>query len=346
MQTGIHFENGQVYTWIMDENRTIEKEPTVLHGLWTDYMTELTVSPAGRKGSYGIVMDGLNHSKIEEAKELSERLGIVEGLRLYTKEEAALGLVQYQQNDLDKGKTAIFDYRKNHMDYYEVKKQSDTIVVEKQDFTDIMSQAMSNSQKDQFFLKVIGKALAKGVTTTVYLCGEGFEGNWFTKSSRTLCIGRRVFMGKHLFACGAAYMAGKDAKEEQDGAFILTETMTICQIGLTLCHHGKDVFCPILPAGKPWFEAKGKIQMMVSGINKLVFELRDKNGIKQASVFMTLNGINKDSDQVYKLEIQGEYLSPDQCKMKVTDQGFGSLRPSSHQIWQQVIHLERGDFRE
>lgn len=65
---------------------------------------------------------------------------------------------------------------------------------------------MANEEKDIAFLQIIKQALVRGVTATVYLCGEGFEGNWFKQSTKALCLGRRVFMSKHLFACGAVYL--------------------------------------------------------------------------------------------------------------------------------------------
>ncbi len=68
---------------------------------------------------------------------------------------------------------------------------------------------------------------------------------------------------------------------------------------------------------------------------------------KIAVVFDDATGkIVKDADIVYKLKIQGEYIKADQCKIKITDLGFGKIRPASYQTWQQIIYLERGDYNE
>ena len=56
--------------------------------------------------------------------------------------------------------------------------------------------------------------------------------------------------------------------------------------------------------------------------------------------------MKKDADIVYKLKILGEYIKADQCKIKITDLGFGKIRPASYQTWQQIIYLERGDYNE
>ena len=98
--------------------------------------------------------------------------------------------------------------------------------------------------------------------------------------------------------------------------------------------------------GKPWKESRGEIEIFVSGVNGLIFEVRNRSGIKKASIRMSLDGMKKDSDLVYKLRIQGEYIKADQCKIKITDLGFGQIRQASYQTWQQVIQLERGDYHE
>ena len=259
MQTGLHFENGKVYICRMDGQRITEEEPVQYKGSWADYITEILNQDKEHKGSFGIVMDQLTPMEIKEAEELSERLEGEGVVKLYTKEEAVLGLVKIQNNDLKRGKTAVYDYDGARFVYYEVKEQSGKTVVEKQDMTRQMEKARTRGEKDKAFSEIIKNTLSRGVTASVYLCGEGFDGQWFQQSTRILCRGRRVFMGKHLFAQGAAYLAGKETESEKQDARIITDQMTLCQIGLVLHHHGRDVFYPLLPEGKPWFEAKGEI---------------------------------------------------------------------------------------
>ena len=92
--------------------------------------------------------------------------------------------------------------------------------------------------------------------------------------------------------------------------------------------------------------SRGEIEIFVSGVNGLIFEVRNRSGIKKASICMSLDGMKKDPNLVYKLRIQGEYIKADQCKIKITDLGFGQIRQASYQTWQQVIQLERGDYHE
>ncbi len=92
-------------------------------------------------------MDQLTPMEIKEAEATSERLEGEGVVKLYTKEEAVLGLVKIQNNDLKRGKTAVYDYDGARFVYYEVKEQSGKTVVEKQDMTRQMEKARTRGRK-------------------------------------------------------------------------------------------------------------------------------------------------------------------------------------------------------
>lgn len=347
MQIGMHFENGWIHRYIIDGQEKIEKEPVKMQTSWEEYVENSFLKHHGQ-AQIGVVMDPMTPAVVAEIENLRTRTELsTNQLKLYTKEEAVLGLVRCQGNDLNRGKTVLFDYTQNKFICYEVGKNAGRISVEKHDFTSEISGAESKMEKDQAFKRIITKALAKGVTTTAYLYGEGFEGQWFHESTQILCSGRRVFTGENLYACGAAYLSGETAVgAQQEEAVILTDNMVMHQIGMTLHHHGKDIFWPVIKGGRPWFESSGEMVVTVSDISGFTMEVRDDKNCKVAMISFPLSGIIKKKDVVYKLKIQAEYLSEDQCKIKVSDQGFGALRPSTHQVWQQVVYMERSDVYE
>lgn len=343
MQTAIHFEGDQAYICMSDHGKIKEEDPISYGRSRVEFVIQ--TAKAQKDTKIGVVFDDATAQIVKSAEEQCIRSGLEEGqVSFYTKEEAAVGIIGFRGDNLARGNSGIFDYTRKHFIYYEVKKYKDTVLVETKDYTDQMKDAITDQQKDTAFLAIIRQALAKGITTTIYLCGEGFDGNWFDQSTKALCIGRRVFMGKHLFACGAAYLSANRQGSQKTAS--LTSYTTISQIGLVVHHHGRDMFCPLIMEGKPWQESKGEMEIFVSGVNGLSFEVRNHSGMKKASIRMPLEGMKKDTDIVYKLKIQGEYIKADQIKIKITDLGFGKIRPASYQTWQQVIHLERGDFNE
>lgn len=341
MHTAIHFEGDLAYICVSDQGKIKEEEPVSYGRSRVEFVIQ--TAKAQKDGTIAVVFDDATGQIVKNAEEQCIKSGLLKDqVRFYTKEEAAIGIIGYRRDNLLRGNCGIFDYTRKHFIYYEVKKQKGNVFVETQDYTDMIKDAVTDSQKDEAFLNIIKQAMSKGITTTIYLCGDEFEGNWFEKSTKALCIGRRVFMGKHLFACGAIYLSMH--KNTKTDAVVFSDNTTISQVGLVVHHHGRDMFCPLLMEGKPWQESKGEIEVFVSGVNGLSFEVRNRSGMKKASIRMPLEGMKKDADLVYKLKIQGEYIKADQCKIKITDLGFGQIRPASHQTWQQIINLERGDF--
>ena len=326
------------------EGEIKEEEPVTYGRSRVEFV--ISTAQAQKEGTIGVVLDEAAPQIVQQAEEQCIRAGITkERVRFFTKEEAALGVVGFRGDNLLRGNSVIFDYTKKRFICYEIRKTKDRVLVDSRDYTEQIKDAVANEEKDIAFLQIIKQALVRGVTATVYLCGEGFEGSWFKQSTKALCLGRRVFMSKHLFACGAVYLCENDKHVSRDEV-VFAQNVTISQIGLVVHHHGRDMFCPLIMDGKPWKESRGEIEIFVSGVNGLIFEVRNRSGIKKASICMSLDGMKKDPNLVYKLRIQGEYIKADQCKIKITDLGFGQIRQASYQTWQQVIQLERGDYHE
>ena len=247
MQTAIHFEGDQAYICVSDHGKIKEEDPISYGRSRVEFVIQ--TAKAQEEGKIAVVFDDATGQIVKNAEEQCIRSGLEQGrVSFYTKEEAALGIVGFRGDNLQKGNSGIFDYTRKHFVYYEVKKQKDTMLVEAKDYTEQIKNAVTDQEKDTAFLTIIKQALVKGVTTTVYLCGEGFDGNWFSQSTNALCIGRRVFMGKHLFACGAAYLCANRQGEKKTPE-VISHT-TISQIGLVVHHHGRDMFCPLIKIGR------------------------------------------------------------------------------------------------
>ena len=142
---------------------------------------------AQKEGTIGVVLDEAAPQIVQQAEEQCIRAGITkERVRFFTKEEAALGVVGFRGDNLLRGNSVIFDYTKKRFICYEIRKTKDRVLVDSRDYTEQIKDAVANEEKDIAFLQIIKQALVRGVTATVYLCGEGFEGSWF-KQSRKHC---------------------------------------------------------------------------------------------------------------------------------------------------------------
>ena len=209
MQTAIHFEGDLAYICVSDQGEIKEEEPVTYGRSRVEFV--ISTAQAQKEGTIGVVLDEAAPQIVQQAEEQCIRAGITkERVRFFTKEEAALGVVGFRGDNLLRGNSVIFDYTKKRFICYEIRKTKDRVLVDSRDYTEQIKDAVANEEKDIAFLQIIKQALVRGVTATVYLCGEGFEGSWFKQSTKALCLGRRVFMSKHLFACGAVYLCEND----------------------------------------------------------------------------------------------------------------------------------------
>ena len=58
--------------------------------------------------------------------------------------------------------------------------------------------------RDLEFIDIMQDTFGKHMISSVYLVGDGFDGQWMKASLPVLCRGRRAFMGKNLFRKGHA----------------------------------------------------------------------------------------------------------------------------------------------
>ena len=69
-------------------------------------------------------------------------------------------------------------------------------------------------EMDEAFLALFQKLSAGKIIDTIYLIGDGFEGNWYQKTLSALCMNRRVFRGNNLYSKGACYGGGYKATQK------------------------------------------------------------------------------------------------------------------------------------
>lgn len=79
---------------------------------------------------------------------------------------------------------------------------------------------MAPPELDRRFLEVVRQVTANKIISTVYLTGEGFEGNWAKISLKNLCHHRKGFIGSNIFSRGACYYSLMTAGLLEEGSFI------------------------------------------------------------------------------------------------------------------------------
>ena len=135
----------------------------------------------------------------------------------------------------------VFEFHRHSFSYLKFQRQGKICLVKRAE--EKIDGLQSEKSKDKFFTKQAADRLNHGNIANVFLVGEEFEGEWMKMSLASLCSGRRVFMGNHLFANGAVFWL-KDKRQEYT---VYTQDHHLYYWGIRAFHHGqKDVFVPII----------------------------------------------------------------------------------------------------
>ena len=95
------------------------------------------------------------------------------------------------------------------------------------------------------------------IVSSVYLVGDGFDGDWMKNSVKIMCSGRRAFIGKNLFCKGACYAAAIRDRQNLWPYIYMGENEMKFNLSLKVKEKGNVAFYNLISAGKNWFEAKG-----------------------------------------------------------------------------------------
>lgn len=195
---------------------------------------------------------------------------------------------------------------------------------------------------DAKFCEVLKKVCTGRVIDTVYLIGDGFDGDWYDASLGILCRGRRVFQGNNLYSKGACY--GGKAKSvgippRERGYVYLGADMLGANAGLVASRGGNDVYYPLLEAGTNWYDAHGECDFLLD--KDLAFSLRiTPMGSREAKeVVVTLDGVPERPPRTTRIRLTVSCPDAENVKLRMEDKGFGEIYPASHKVWEETFPL-------
>ena len=99
------------------------------------------------------------------------------------------------------------------------------------------------------FCKFIESVFDKRIVSSVFLTGEGFENEWYPKSLRVLCNGRRAFIGNNLYSKGACYTAYRKLYMHIENPVYLSEDKLTDQITVNMRVDGQEMWYPLVSWG-------------------------------------------------------------------------------------------------
>lgn len=195
-------------------------------------------------------------------------------------------------------------------------------------------------QKDEQFKNIAEQIMAGQVVSSVYLIGDGFDGDWMKTSLQYLCHTRKVFLGKNLYSKGACY-AGFIKDEKRDWPFVyIGDNELKLNLYLKVLIRNEMQFFTLITAGESWFDAVGECEVILDGTPEIEVWIQRPESREAHVELLELTDMVERERRTTRLRITA--VPESDCKVKITirDLGFGEIAPSSNRTWEHTICLE------
>ena len=265
--------------------------------------------------------------------------------------ESAYHYMIHQPRDLWNHDVLICHLKEDGMFVRSLKKYVNTspivMVMEEQNFSHINSLLLKDasestkSRLDQSFCHILYGLCEDNYISSIYLLGDGFEGDWFGESLKYMSRGRRIFGGNNLFSKGAAYGA-REKLEESDAAskhVFLGKDKVKSNVGMEVIKEGVSEYLPLIDAGRNWYETTKECDFILDNEDTLSFRITPLNGKNIKDVPMYLTGIPTRASKATRVHVDLKMVTERKLLVTVTDLGFGQFYPPSGLEWKSEIVL-------
>ena len=297
-------------------------------------------------------VDNLEQHTVEVLRKMVEYLQLPHITVLFCgKEESFFYYNLHTDPALWTNQVMLYEIQKNQLESYSLTlnratKPTVTLIEKKEyaPFHAVEEYPTSEDEKqlwDEKFLQCVQEDVEGKIVSTVYLIGEGFQGEWYQKSVRFLCTKRRVFLGNNLYSKGACYgFLDKMDPGELSSSYVYLGTDKLkANVGMELLRQGTPSYLAILDGGISWYDGKKEWDMILEEENRIVLKIVPLDGKNVTRTEIVLHGLQIQKMPYCRIHVEGYMETPNQLKLKIWDKGFGEFYPSSGQYWEESITL-------
>ena len=310
------------------------------------------VSPLERVVSVTITVDDTKASTIET---LTEAISIIrikqEQVFFLSHAEAGYHFILHQKQELQASDVLVCDLRADglHTMLYSKNYRTTPVVVlvDEKHYSNFKPEFFEKNEqqkkknKDAEFLTICRTILEGRRTSSVYLLGDGFTGEWFPDTLKFLCMGRRIFLGSNLFskgACLGAIEKNATVKAEKGYVFLGPERLK-ANLGMNIVREGQDAYMALLDAGKNWYDSGKECDLILENDDPVEIVVTPLNGKNIRNVRIQLSGCPVRPPRTTRIHLDIRMTSEDMVKVCIADLGFGELYPSSGLVWESEFSI-------
>lgn len=253
-----------------------------------------------------------------------------------------------QKKELWMNDVALFEFGPEGLFYSQIHIDRRTVPyvvgVKKTDLSETLNWDMmehdSSFKIEYAFVNLANTQMHKQTVTTIYVTGEGFQGQWADNALKQLCAGRRVFRGSNLFTKGACYAArelsGFGGKSEY---LFLDEEMIYNNISIRLYWDAKVQEMTLARAGTSWKEIDVSVDIIPDSEDEIQLTTQDVLRHETKVHLLSLEGFDSRPNKMTRFTVRLRFADASHCIVTLKDNGFGDYCPSSNRIWERCISL-------
>lgn len=273
-------------------------------------------------------------------------MGIPQSKVIYSSHvEAYVYYALSQKPELWKNDNFLFDYGREGLLCCRMATMVDRgkriIMTQSSDLRDKVPFLEDMDKLEELLLAAAQSEFDKKMISTVYLTGEGFEGEFdCERFINYVCNRRRVFAGQNLYSKGACYQAYEAGVGDNFKDFIIgcNERITT-GIEMKICDRGIDKILRLVRPGVNWYKAGCSYDFIIDDCNAIELFLSPVDSKEKQLVRIPLTDFPVRENKASRITLSLDFTSDTRCHLTVTDRGFGEFVKSSGKVINEDILL-------
>lgn len=253
-----------------------------------------------------------------------------------------------QKRELWQHDVGLFEYDQKGLFYHHLsisRKRSPAVVSETAvDLTAYLSgreiQRMPHSELDRRFLEVVRQVTSQKMISTIYLTGNGFEGNWTDASLKFLGRQRRIFAGQNIYVKGACYSGLMDQRRMDRNFVAFNGDVLPSDIYIRGRRDKEPVNVVLGKAGTPWYSAKGEALFILDNTTTVAVHVKDFATNLEKVLFIQLDNLPQRPNRTHRIRVHMSFIQPGQCRLYFEDDGFGDIFTKTGWDFEYIFNMD------
>ncbi|MCR5742424.1 MAG: hypothetical protein K6F92_01665 [Lachnospiraceae bacterium] len=247
--------------------------------------------------------------------------------------------------------SVLFDLSSEGLSYYECQiqrgvspqiAQAKVTELEEGFSLDILESEPGKKLADNIFSACVDRQFSGKIISNVYMTGRGLLGiqEWGSKSLKTICNRRRVFLDNAMFAKGAVWAA-----KMAEGSEPVVPYVMICDgriwasVSINMVVAGAPKTLTLISAGQRWYDTKSHTEFILDDADSIDINITPAGVKKSTLKRITLGEFPERPNKTTRVGMDLEFTSETELLVTLKDMGFGELFASSGVVLRREISL-------